>query len=169
MLTGTVTRKYITYLWGRNQLNLVPMYPDKCMVFLESLECIFQNRQVSLRTVEKIMTNIALYYAGASSGGGNPVFVSGICIIRHYAPELYEKIASSNATWEDIDGFFEFGSWSKERYSSLFEAYWRLIFDCLDDKSMESQLSDFLHNKGEALEILPKIAAQVDNFYPSGP
>ena len=168
MLTGTVTRPYITYLW--RELNLLPENTRNNNDFLESLECIFLNRQVSLRTIEKIMTNIALYYAGASSRGGeNGVWIGGVCCIRHFDPELYEKIASSNAVWDDIDGFFEFNSWPKERLFSIIEAYWRLIFDCLDDKSMESRLSDFVHNKGKAMEILPRIAAQIDNFYPSGP
>ena len=166
---NTTTKSYIEHLWF--QLNLLPMDLHNTRVdFRESLECIFQRRQVSLRTIEKIMTNIALYYAGASTGGyENVVLVAGVCCIRHYEPELYEKIALANVTWEEINGFFDFDSWPQERVSSLVEAYWRLIFDCLDDKSMESQLGDFLHNKGEAPEILSRIASHIDNFYPSGP
>lgn len=171
MLTGTVTREYITYLWGQNQLNLVPKDPDKCMVFLDSLECIFQNREVSLRTVEKIMTNIALYYAGASSGGGNSVFVSGICIIRHFDPELYGKIASSNATWDEINKFFGFDSWPQERTSSLYANWWRFLFDRPDGELAKTNLDQSAMRavKGMSNDLLPKITAQVDNFYPSGP
>ncbi len=166
MLTGTETREYITYLWG--ELNLLPMDPHKHQGFSDSLECIIQNRHVSLRTVEKIMTNIALYYAGASSGGGNPVLVSGICIIRHCAPELYDKIASSKATWDEINEFFGFDSWPQEDVSPHFANWWRLLFDRPEDEMTETEFTDSVkrETKGHAMEILPKIAAQIDNFYP---
>lgn len=166
MLTGTVTREYITYLWG--ELNLLPKDPHKHQGFSDSLECIFQNRQVSLRTVEKIMTNIALYYAGASSGGGDPVLVSGICIIRHCASELYDKIATSKVTWDEINGFFGFDSWPQEGVSPHFANWWRLLFDRPEDEiaGTEFTVSVRRETKGHAMEILPKIAAQIDNFYP---
>ena len=165
MLPGTVTRPYITYLW--HELNLLPMDPEKCTDFLESLECIFQNRQVSLRTVEKIMTNIALYYAGSSSGGGAyPVFVAGVCCIRHCDPDLYEKISSSKVTWNEINQFFGFDSWPQNGDSSWFRNLWQMIFDCLDHEPAESSwLQRNAHNKGRAKEILSEISAQIDNFH----
>ena len=165
MLPGTVTRPYITYLW--HELNLLPMDPEKCTDFLESLECIFQNRQVSLRTVEKIMTNIALYYAGSSSGGGAyPVFVAGVCCIRHCDPDLYEKISSSKVTWNEINQFFGFNSWPQNGDSSWFRNLWQMIFDCLDHEPAESSwLQRNAHIKGRAKEILSEISAQIDNFY----
>ncbi len=171
MLRGTVTREYITYLWGRNQLNLVPMDPNRCTDFLDSLECVFQNRQVSLRTIEKIMANIAIFYAGSSSGGGaNPALVAGVCCIRHWDTELYVKILSTNVTWDEISRFFGFDSWPQNEDSSWFRDLWCIIFDQLDFEPDESSwLKSFMGNKGKAMAILPQIAQRVDNFYPSGP
>ena len=166
-VTDTVTKRYIRYLWG--ELELLPMDPHKLTDVQEMLECIFQNRRVSLRTVEKIMTNIALYYAGSSSGFENPDFVAGICCIRHCDPALYDKIASSNVTWDDINRFFEFDSSSQEGISSTIKGWWRLIFDCLDEESVASGFSRHsLRYRGKAKDILSNIAAQIDNFYPSG-
>lgn len=167
MLSGTVTSRYITYLWGEGQLNLMSKEPDNSPGFRKSLECVFQNRQVSLRTVEKIMTNIALYYAGSSSGGGAyPVFVAGVCCIRHCDPDLYEKISSSKVTWNEINQFFGFDSWPQNGDSSWFRNLWQMIFDCLDHEPAESSwLQRIAHNKGRAKEILSEISAQIDNFH----
>ena len=158
----STTKSYIEHLW--HKLNLLPMDLYNLRVnFCESLECVFQSRQVSLRTIEKITTNIALYYAGASRGGGeNVVLVAGVCCIRHCAPELYEKVASSKATWEDINGFFRFNSWPQDKTSVLFREHWCLIFG----QEVGPDLKNFSSSKGKANELLPKIAAQIDNFYP---
>ncbi len=166
MLTGTVTSPYITYLWG--ELNLVPMNTNKHNVFLESLECVFQNRQVSLRTIEKIMTNIALYYAGSSSGGGgNAVFVAGVCIVRHCDMALYDTIASSHATWDDINRFFDFDSWSQEGVSPTVGDWWRLLFDHFDNDKAKTEFdpSVIRETQGRVNVILSKITAQIDNFH----
>lgn len=166
MLRETLTSRYIPYLWG--ELNLLPMNTNKLTDFLDSLECVFRNRQVSLRTVEKIMTNIALYYAGASAGGyENVAWVAGVCCIRHCDTQLYEKIASTDVTLDDINRFFGFANWPEEGTSSWFQSDWRLIFGQVDERTAElSRARDISHNKGKANEILPKIAAQIDNFYP---
>ena len=158
---NTTTKSYIEHLWF--QLNLPSMDLNNGSVnFRESLESVFQNRRVSLRTVEKIMTNLALYYAGNSAGGvENVLFVTGVCIIRHSDPELYEKIASSTVTWDDINGFFGFDSWSEETTSSLFREHWRLIFG----QEVSSDLKSFSGSKGDANQLLSEITKQIDNFY----
>lgn len=158
---NTTTRSYIEHLWFK--LNLPHMDINNGSVnFRESLESVFHNRRVSLRTVEKIMTNLALYYAGNSAGSvENVIFVTGVCIIRHSDPELYEKIASSKVTWDDINGFFGFDSWSQDKTSDLFREYWRLIFG----QEVSDGLKKHLGNEEKANELLSKIAGQIDNFH----
>ncbi len=158
---GSTTRSYIEHLWYK--LNLLPMDLYNLRVnFRESLECVFQSRQVSLRTIEKIMTNIALYYAGASKGGGESVIlVAGVSCIRHCDPDLYEKVASSKATWDEISGFFRFDSWPQDKTSSLFREHWCLIFG----QEVSDDLKNYSGNKGKANELLSKIAGQIDNFH----
>ncbi|MCY3823433.1 MAG: P-loop NTPase fold protein [Nitrospinae bacterium] len=164
----TIAKRYIRHLW--DELDLTMRRPERDI--RDTLEDVFQSHHVSLRTIEKILANVTLYYAGLSSRGAyNIPFVSGICIIRHCAPELYEKIASSKIAWDDINEFFDFDNWSQKDGFSLFGDYWRIIFDRLENEpTKESKLWNFFqHNRGKAMEILPQIAAQVDNFYPSGP
>ena len=158
--SASITRSYIERLWY--ELNLLPTDIHSPANFRDALECIFQNRQVSLRTIEKIMTNIALYYAGISSRDGESfILVTGICCIRHCAPELYEKIASSNVTLDDINGFFGFDSWPQDNTSSLIREHWRYIFG-------EGANSDPKNSSGsqrKANDLLSKIASQIDNFH----
>ena len=159
--SDTTTRNYIEHLWHELQLLPMDLYSTK-VNFRESLESVFQNRRVSLRTVEKIMTNIALYYAGASARGSeNVVLVAGVCCMRHCAPELYEKVASSKVVWKDINEFFGFESWPQEKTSSLFRDHWRLIFG----QEVSSDLKGFSSSKGKANELLAEITAQIDNFH----
>ena len=158
---NTTTKSYIEHLWFK--LNLPSMDINNGSVnFRESLESVFQNRRVSLRTVEKIMTNLALYYAGNSAGSvENIFFVTGVCIIRHSDPELYEKIASSTVTWHDINGFFGFDSWSQDKTSALFREYWRHIFG----QEVSSDLKSYSGSKGDANQLLSEISKQIDNFH----
>ena len=157
----TATRRYIEHLWY--ELKLLPMDLYNTRVnFRESLENVFQNRRASLRTIEKIMTNIALYYAGASAGGGESVtLVAGVCCIRHCDPDLYEKITSSKVTWDDINGFFGFDSWSHDKTSSHYREHWSYIFE----EGISPELKKFPGSNGNANELLSKIAAQIDNFH----
>ena len=157
----TATRRYIEHLWY--ELKLLPMDLYNTRVnFRESLENVFQNRRASLRTIEKIMTNIALYYAGASAGGGESVtLVASVCCIRHCDPDLYEKITSSKVTWDDINGFFGFDSWSHDKTSSHYREHWSYIFE----EGISPELKKFPGSNGNANELLSKIAAQIDNFH----
>lgn len=161
--SDTDTKRYIEYLWAELQL------PTDYVVtqIQQVLECVFQNRQVSLRTIEKIMTNIALYYAGLSPNGGeNVIFVSGVCCIRHLDMTLYDKIASSNVTLDDINEFFDFDTWSQEGVSPTVGDWWRLLFDRLHDKTPKTTFDSSVlePTQGKANILLPKIATQVDNF-----
>ncbi|MDE0331742.1 MAG: P-loop NTPase fold protein [Nitrospinae bacterium] len=158
--SATITRSYIERLWY--ELNLLPTDIHSPANFRDALECIFQNRQVSLRTIEKIMTNIALYYAGISSRDGESfILVTGICCFRHCAPELYEKIASSNVTLDDINGFFGFDSWPQDNTSSLIREHWRYIFG----EGVNSDPKNSSVSQGKANDLLSKIASQIDNFH----
>ena len=164
---GNTNRRYIEHLWM--QLRLLPMDPDdRRGDFCASLDSIFQNRQVSLRTIEKIMTNIALYYGGATSGeGSSAALVAGICCIRHCAPDLYDKISSSTVTWNEIHQFFSFDSWPQTGDSSWFKEWWQFIFDRLDNEPEESSwLRSIMRSRGKATEILPQLVQRVDNFNP---
>lgn len=158
------TKLYIQHLLDEIQL------PTGYVVaqIQEVLECVFQNRQISLRTIEKIMTNIALYYAGTSSGGGeNVIFVSGVCCIRHLDMTLYDKIASSDVTLDDIDGFFNFNTWSQEGVSPTVGDWWRLLFNRLHDKTPKTTFdpSVVIATQDKANVLLPQITSHIDNFH----
>lgn len=159
----TDTKLYIQYLW--NELKLPTENP--VTQIQDVLECAFQNRDVSLRTIEKIMTNIALYYAELPPNGGeNIVFVSGVCCIRHLDIALYDKIASSNITLDDINGFFDFDTWSQEGFSPIVGDWWRLLFDRLHDRTPQTEFDSSVIEtiQGKADVLLPRIASQIDNY-----
>ena len=58
--------------------------------------------ELPLRTVERVMTYIALSCAAA---GNNPFFLSplvaGLCVMRHTHPPLYDKARRGELTWEE--------------------------------------------------------------------
>ena len=145
------TKRYISYLW--DELGLPK---DISSDAVSMLECIFHNRQVSLRTIEKIMTNIALYCAGVSKI--SPLYAVGICCIRHFDSTLYGKIASSSVTWEEVNEFFGFDDWPEKWIFLRVRNLWGFPFGQFDNE-------DSLIAPKEVKALLPEIAAQIDNFY----
>ena len=160
--SDTETKRYISYLW--DELGLPE---DISSTAAATLECIFHNRQVSLRTIEKIMTNIALYCAGGSKiSEGERIYAVGICCIRHFDPTLFGKIASSSVTWEEVNEFFGFDNWSEKGAFPRVRNLWGFPFGQCADENLGFIV---VMRPPDAKAWLSEIAARIDNLYPGGP
>ncbi|MCY4031914.1 MAG: P-loop NTPase fold protein [Hyphomicrobiales bacterium] len=98
--------RYIEYLWR----NLKPEFRDNqdAELVLEEIRFLVNAHELSLRKIERALTNVVLAAAVANeSRWFIPPVVAGFCIMRQTHPDLYERAQENNLTWEDIVGFLK--------------------------------------------------------------
>ena len=98
--------RYIEYLWR----NLKPEFRDNqdAELVLEEIRFLVNAHELSLRKIERALTNVVLAAAVANeSRWFNPPVLAGLCIMRQTHPDLYERAQENSLTWEDIVNFLK--------------------------------------------------------------
>ena len=99
---------YCDFLWKRMMPKSDGM-PDSVSSVIRSLA---RHRDLSLRAIERILTNVGMYAAGPGISQGSQGTVVGIvCAARALAPELYLRIRNGAASADDVLGFLGVAEW----------------------------------------------------------
>ena len=97
---------YIQHLWDALRIRFPAQ--DHGNIVYEELLALATSHDLSLRTLERIMTHIALVCAAVGSRSLIvPPIVAGLCVMRQTHPELYEKARRMALTWEEAREFLQ--------------------------------------------------------------
>lgn len=130
-------------------------------------------RHFSLRTLEKIFTNVAMTLAFSSPRTLRPtVIVAGLCVLRVTNPELYVLARTGDLRWNDVHEKLALDRQLKENEILNIEyikEMWQYCtdFQMSDEKLQEMRQSFSRHMVSNREFILPHVAGNVmDRFLP---
>ena len=99
---------YCDFLWKRMRPESHGM-PDSARSIIRSVA---RHHGLSLRAIERIMTNVGMYAAGPGIPQDEQGTLVGIvCSVRALAPELYSRIRSSGASVDDVLALLGVAEW----------------------------------------------------------
>ena len=99
---------YCDFLWKRMKPESHGM-PDSARSIIRSVA---RHEDLSLRGIERILTNIGMYAAGPGiPQDAQGTLVGIVCAARALAPELYSRIRRDAASSDDVLGFLGVAEW----------------------------------------------------------
>ncbi len=156
-------KEYISYLWSTLGISFPEQHHESWA--RDWLEELSEHHALSLRQLERVMTNVVL--ASASVGPRQaffPPLVIGLCIMRQINPGLYEKARSRTLTWSDARDFL-WPAYEGEDREDNNHAFWKYATgEPMGDK--ENIFSNLLHryNMHAKENFLPFMADYIDEL-----
>ncbi len=101
---GRQRSAYVAYLW--DALGITFREPRAGQLVKQELQALAERHDLSLRRLERVMTNVALVCATA--GPRQLILaplVAGLCVMRQSHPALYRKARGKDLTWEEARNF----------------------------------------------------------------
>lgn len=161
--------KYIEYLW---EVLEIDFYDKRADYLLKKELCeIAKFQNLSLRNLERIVSNVALTYASVPNGHYfiGPI-VAGLCAIKHSQPKLYERLKNiGDGDAELLDEVLKFvgtGEKIRENVEWTIEL-WKIHLlprDQIDPKVLSKyQSNHFRHNipRNDVIHYLIKMIESV--------
>jgi hypothetical protein len=111
---ASVTQRYLSHLWSDMALGSGREDIDhQTRTIIEHLATI---HQLSLRSLERVATHVALAHAADGLSGQKwPLLVAGLAVMRQVEPGLFAKARSGRLTWAEVEPFFRFERWPDDR------------------------------------------------------
>lgn len=119
--------KYLHHLWK----NLNPKFESASVAELvfDEIRCLVNTYELSLRKIERALTNVVLAAATASENQlFVPPVVAGLCIMRQTHPDLYARARENNLTWHEVENFLKIDSNIDENNNLAISREWALGF-----------------------------------------
>ena len=86
--------------------------------FFEFVHLLIEQYDLSLRQIERIVTNIAIVQRAVGERYHIVVpIISGLCVMRTVKPLIYEKARIGQINWADIEGFLSAGNSQDTEYN----------------------------------------------------
>ena len=167
--------KYLPYLWK----NLGFKFEDGRYGELvrEEIRFLANAHELSLRQIERVMTNVVFAAAAANEKQFfiSPV-VAGLCIMRQRHPDLYARARQNILTLEDVHQFLKIdGDDYDSRESLAGGRKWALVWwRYFIDPELSTEIIDKLSSGGwynligERLSLLPTLTNYIDHL-PTSP
>jgi energy-coupling factor transporter ATP-binding protein EcfA2 len=119
-----ISRKYIAYL--RQHLTL----DNEALGFIDS---VVHARQLSLRSLEKILTYMSLAIAFTTSKTltyfrPSPI-LAGLCVLKAIEPQLFQKAKSGSLTLDEASDAFQFSRWPMNNAQQWAVKSWQYALD----------------------------------------
>jgi hypothetical protein len=158
----TVT-KFVEYL--EKVMEFVPEDRETVSLTTDLIRQISQHHSLSLRTIERIMSTLALAVAYTSRNTLRlPPILAGLCILKVTEPELYEKAKRRKLKYADIKEPLALGgTWDDDRLFEWFVEFWRFCSDDDLDKDSIQRLSRSLtmYTIRDRFDIVPFTANDI--------
>lgn len=161
--------KYIMYL--RGALSFKPEDHETLGGACEFLQRVAEHRSMSLRTVERIFSHLAVCLAFTKKNNLRPQpIVAGLCVLKAVYPELFIRAKKDQLQYEDVEKIFGFDTASVAEGDHMFELqrmWWQYCL--MPEISQEvKDLGQYLNNFGlygrsfeERRRVLMLIADQI--------
>lgn len=158
-----IEQKYITHL--RRVLEFKPEDNETVRYASESLSEIAERKGLSLRDIERAMSNVALVCAFTTPNTLRPApIIAGLAVIKALDPSMYRRAKEGRLEYGEVRDFLGLGQTSNADDAPFDEKWWRL---CTDKSAPE----DFVQNMYRGLgrfnlysgrdRLLPLLANQV--------
>lgn len=169
-----VTTKFINHLLGSMEFKATDQ--DEVVYATKLIRVIAELRDISLRTLEQIVSVLAISLAYSSFGSFRPpAILGGLCVLKVVSPELYKQAKQGTLSYRDLAGAFgNFAIGTQRGFASedhrtldLAHKWWRF---CTDPNADEETLKTIGYRVSAAgienrLDIVPLLANEVvDRF-----
>ncbi|WP_193183746.1 KAP family P-loop NTPase fold protein [Nisaea sediminum] len=158
------TTKYIDYLWNELNINSIDEALDNRVK--NQLKNMSISKNLSLRTIERISTYIAITYQ--TSDCQFATLISGLAVIRQTHPEIYNSLRQGRFIWPKIIDSLDFNNWPNEYLKDESIEYWNWFTNpSLTELEIRDLSSKHLFGAREIhdrLLYIPRIIAQLDNI-----
>lgn len=156
--------RYVRYLWTEMELNSGDGRVDD-LVQREVVN-LAEAHSLSLRTLERVATHVALTYAAAGPQGLKLApLIAGLAVIRQVNANLYTKARRGQLSWSDVQQFYRFDDWPEEE-REWSTGWWRFFTDhAMTDVEMDKFRPIFykfaFHDR---FDLVPWGTRQIDGF-----
>ncbi|MEX1060702.1 MAG: P-loop NTPase fold protein [Methyloceanibacter sp.] len=157
----TVTR-FTEYL--EKSMDFKPQDQDIVARTTELVHHVAERRNLSLRAIERIMTNLALALVYTPENVLRPPpILAGLCILKVITPELFQKAKRGQLAYAEVREALKLVESSEEQgISDWYATWWRFCTDESFDQSEAQQFGRSLFQYNiERTEIVPHVANAV--------
>jgi len=158
-------KTYISLLWDSLKIE----FPDGRYSELvrEGITALAVANDISLRRIERIMTNIAL--ASASARADKifiPPIIACLCFMRQTHWELYLKCKTRSASWDEIEEFLRPIILLEGRRGEWTRDWWRYCLAAMSDEAKRAEFRRGIanYNVDDPGDIVVWMAEYIDNF-----
>ena len=158
--------KYILRLW--NLFGLNANHEAHGVEFHDSLLALGQAHNLSLRTLERIMTHVVLILS-TNPGRFRPLLslVVGLCVMKQVRPGLFEKARSGTLEWSCVNEFLKLDAWKDAHFAEHFGSVWRFTTadQLQEDEDWTQSVTSILRMKDQRKQLIPSICNDMDNLH----
>ena len=98
--------RYLFHLWESSNLKFEFEDIDIAGLILGEIRDLAHIHELSLRQIERVMTNVVLVAATIKKNQWFiPTVIAGLCIMRQTHPNLYELAQENELSWEEVKDF----------------------------------------------------------------
>lgn len=158
-----VAQKYISYL--KKALEFDPKDGETVRYASESLVDIAEKKGLSLRDIERAMSNVALVCAFTTPNTLRPApIVAGLAVIKALDPSMYRRAKEGRLEYPEVKAFLGLSETPDPNEAPFDEKWWRL---CTDRSVSKEFVDRMYHGLGRFNlwsghdRLLPLIANQV--------
>ena len=154
---------YIDHLWRR--LNITFADPAQAQVVRKQLKLLLDAYDLSLRRLERVMTHISLVEAATRSRRlFIPQVVTDLCVMRHTAPDLYDKARKRSLTWDAVQKFFQ-PSEGRGMQSNWISDWWKFATYGMSQDELKAHARELdIFNLGDPADLIPIMAGYIDEL-----
>lgn len=158
---------YVNYLW--KSMGLEANDPRNNIEVRDGIVDMAVHFGLSLRTINKIVSNVSLTYAATSGRIIQlaPTIVV-LSVLRQVNPRLYEKARNGTLDWADLEKFLGFSNWHKGRSGEWYSRWLRYFTDRNLDEGLDwvRQIENSLNRYAldDRLDFVAWSVGLMDNF-----
>ena len=119
--------RYFRYLWkevGLSESTTIGDYYGS-ETWTPGVHALIDVRGMSLRSVERFVTNLALFYSATRHHGLPMELVVGLSIMRVLNPALYDRARSGRLTNEAVESFLRLSEWKNGDFATRYGERWK--------------------------------------------
>lgn len=119
--------RYFKYLWnkvGLSESTTIGNYYGS-ETWTPGVHALIEAHGMSLRSVERFVTNLALFYSATRHHGLPMELVVGLGIMRVLDPALYDRARSGRLTDEAVESFLRLSEWKNGDFATRYGERWK--------------------------------------------
>ena len=118
--------RYFEYLWKVSGLDestkIGDFYGDE--TWTPGVHALIDVHGMSLRSVERFVTNLALFYTATLQHGFPMEIVLGLSIMRVLDPALYDRARTGRLTDDAVESFLRLSEWKNNGFATRYRKGW---------------------------------------------